>query len=132
APAGGAAPALEVGQHGAPVPGAHRGDLGSDRLDLDGELVAEDARVGEERLAARERVVVGPADADAVDADERLARAGRGGLAGVERLESSGLGQTDRVHVSGSRGRGAGTARGARAPSNALSAPRAWRAARTV
>ena len=72
APAGDAPSAFHVGLEGAAVAGpqarATRGRLEQ----LHAQLVAEDARVGEKRLVALDRVEIGAADADPPDADQGL------------------------------------------------------------
>jgi hypothetical protein len=52
-----------------------------DRQDFDSEFMAQNARIVEKRLPARERVEVRAADTDAMDADERFVRNPRLGMA---------------------------------------------------
>ena len=70
----------------------------ADREDFDAELMARDARVGVERHLAEVAAVVGAADADAVDADDRFAGGGRGRLRDVDPRELLRLVETDGLH----------------------------------
>ena len=60
------------------------------RLDGHGQLVTKDARIAEERLAPRERVQVGAADANPAHADERVA-GGRDRIGDLPKKELAGL-----------------------------------------
>ena len=100
ATAGDAGAAVEVGLDGAAVAdGEVVLEIGrTQREDFDGQLVAEDARVGEEGLVALVGVQVGAADAHAQDADEGLAGTGFGRRFGVRELEGEWLLQNDGFH----------------------------------
>src|SRR6266446_3022916 len=84
--AGEAALAVDVRLDGATVAGPNVGHTRADGDDLDAEFVAGDARVGEERHLAEVAAQVGAADADAVDAHQRVAGAGFGRLGEVDAL----------------------------------------------
>ena len=96
-PAGRAGAAGEVRFDGAAVADFQSVVARRERFDFDGEFVAEDAGVGEERLPAREGVKVRAADANAEYADERVARRDDG-VGHVRRDEVPGLAEADLEH----------------------------------
>ena len=61
--------------------------------------MAEDARVGKERLVAGEGVQIGAADTDPVHVDQRLARTGGGGSGGVAQDKLAGLLEDEGLHA---------------------------------
>jgi hypothetical protein len=75
------------------------GDTVAGGQHLDAEFVAGDARVGEERHLAEVARHVRPADADAVDADQRLTGAGGCRFRHVDDGEPLGGLQLDRFHA---------------------------------
>jgi hypothetical protein len=77
----------------------HVGHAFADGKHLDAELVAGDARVAEEGHLAEVARVVRAADADAVNGDDRVAVAGRGGLCDVNFPERLRLLELDGFHV---------------------------------
>ena len=83
--------------HRAEIADPHAGVAGRNRLHRDRQLVAEHARIGEERLAPGVGVQVGAADADAVDADEGLAL-GRARRRHVAQREAAGFDEDDLLH----------------------------------
>ena len=70
----------------------------ADGEDLDAELMTRNTRVGVERHLTEIAAVVGAADADAVDAHDRLAGRGRGRFRDVDARELTGLVETDGLH----------------------------------
>src|SRR5437762_9832749 len=72
ASAGAAVAAVEIGHDAYRLPALKRA-LRVRFRDLAGNLVADDARVGEIGLGASENVIIGPAHSDAADADQNLA-----------------------------------------------------------
>src|SRR5439155_6257722 len=60
--------------------------------------VSQNSRVCEKRLAAAKRVIVGAADADPANANQRLARAWTGGFRDVDRFKVPRLFQANRFH----------------------------------
>jgi len=66
--------------------------------DFGAKFVADNTWIGEEGLAAAERVQVGAADADAVNADEGVAGARITGLVSAGAIETARLGQDKSLH----------------------------------
>ena len=87
APAGEARLAVHVRLDGAAVARLDVGDAGADLEHLDAQFVAGDARIAVERHLAEIAADVGAADADAVDAHQRLAGAGLRRLVDGDLLE---------------------------------------------
>jgi hypothetical protein len=65
--------------------------------DFDAQFVAEDTGIGEEGLSARERVQIGAAHADAMDANERLILADLGDR-NIGGSETAGMLKRDLFH----------------------------------
>src|SRR5262245_17062533 len=99
ASAGDALTAVEIGFDGAAVDGFETAGGVVDPLDLDAELVADDAGVGEEGLASVVGVPVGAADAGAVDPDHGVAGRGVGRGGSLDQAQVAGGVERDRVHV---------------------------------
>ena len=90
APAGVTLLTVNVRLDAATVAGRDVRNALADGEDFDAEFVAGDARVAEERHLAEVAADVGAADADLMDAHQRLAGAGRGGAGDVELLPDFG------------------------------------------
>ena len=84
AAAGVAVRVVDVGLDRAAVAGLDVRHALADLDHLDPQLVAGDARIAEEGHLAEVAADVGPADADPVDAHQRLARPGLGGGVGLD------------------------------------------------
>src|SRR5207249_175107 len=91
---------VDVRLDGAAVAGPDVAHAGADFQHLDAQLVAGDARVAEERHLAEVAADVGAADADAVDADQRLAGAGAIRAVDVDALEVLGGFEEEGFHRS--------------------------------
>lgn len=98
AAAGVAGRVVDVGFDGAAVTGFDVGHTVADRQDFDAEFVAENARVRHKRHLAEVSADVGAADADAMDADEGFAGAGRWRLGEVDGSEGFGGFEEESVH----------------------------------
>jgi len=96
--AGGAGLAVDVRFDGAAVAGFDVGDVGSDFEDFDDELVAGDAGVAVEGHFAQIAGYVGPADSDAVNADEGFAGTRVRGFFEVNCRELEGFLELDGLH----------------------------------
>ena len=89
--------ATEVGFHGAASAHVDAALVWWRLKDFDSQLMAEDAWIGEKRLSARERVQVGAADANAMDANEGLTFARLGG-SDVRACEAAWMRERDLFH----------------------------------
>jgi hypothetical protein len=90
--------AIDVRLHRAAIAGLDVRDIGADLDDLDAELVAGDARLAEEGHLAEVAAEVGAADADAMDADDRVAGAGTRRLRHIDAAKLLRLLELDGFH----------------------------------
>ena len=97
-PAGRAAPAVEVGLQSAARPHCYMSDLVPDCSHFHAKLMAENARIGKERLPAAHGMQIGAADPDTSDAHHGLAQARRGRRRPVGMGQQAGFPQDDRIH----------------------------------
>ena len=89
---------VDVGFERALVAGLHVRDAFTGRQHLESEFVTGDARIGKERHLAEIAGEIGPADAHAVGADQRLAGAGRGRFGEIDDVDLFGAGELDGFH----------------------------------
>src|SRR5262249_17909898 len=93
--------AVDVRLDGGPVAGPDVRHALADRQHFHAEFVPRDARVAEERHLAEVAGEVGAADADAPDADDRLARPRARRLGHIDDAELLRLGELNGFHTNG-------------------------------
>ena len=90
--------AVDVGLDAAAVAGSHVRDAGADGHHFDGQLMAGDPRITEERHLAEVAAVVGAADADGMHADHSLAGPRLGRLGNIDEPERLRLFELQGLH----------------------------------
>jgi hypothetical protein len=98
APASKAFLAIDIRLHGAVIAGLDIRHTRTDLLDHDAQLMAGNAGIAEKRHFAEVPADVSAANADPMDAHQRLTWARPGRRVDLDRLEVTGLHQTDRFH----------------------------------